>query len=69
MGVFARILTELAAEDGKTDTLMIDATHLKTHRTDSSTRLKRGRGRVIGRAKSGLNSKLHAVADALGRPI
>ena len=31
---------------------------------------KRGRGRLIGRTKGGrLNSKLHAVTDALGRPI
>ena len=30
---------------------------------------KRGRGRLIGRTKGGLNSKLHVVADAKGRPI
>ncbi len=27
------------------------------------------RGRVIGRTKGGMNTKLHAVADAEGRPI
>ncbi len=27
------------------------------------------RGRLIGRTKGGLNTKLHAVADARGRPI
>jgi len=27
------------------------------------------RGRLIGRTKGGLNSKLHALADAKGRPI
>ena len=26
-------------------------------------------GRVIGRTKGGLNTKLHAVADAKGRPL
>ena len=36
MGVFVRILTELAAQGDETGTLMIDATHLKTHRTASS---------------------------------
>ncbi len=41
-GVFARILTELAREGGHTDVLMIDATHLKAHRTASSLGLKRG---------------------------
>ncbi len=54
---------------GETDTLMIDDTHLKTHRTASSLALKRGGGRLIGRTKGGLNSRLHAVTDALGRPI
>ncbi len=29
----------------------------------------RGRGRQIGRTKGGMNTKLHAVADARGRPI
>jgi transposase len=40
-GVFARILTELAREGERTDVLMIDATHLKAHRTASSLRLKK----------------------------
>ena len=30
---------------------------------------KRGRGRLIGRTKRGMNTKLHAVTDARGRPI
>ncbi|MEP1315015.1 MAG: IS5 family transposase [Parasphingorhabdus sp.] len=30
---------------------------------------KRGRGRLIGRTKGGMNTKLHAVTDAIGRPI
>ena len=68
-GVFARMLLELASQSSETGTLMIDATHLKAHRTASSLGLKRGRGRLIGRTKGGLNSKLHAVTDALGRPI
>jgi len=42
MGIFACILTELISEDGKTDMLMIDATHLKAHRTASSMGLKKG---------------------------
>jgi transposase len=36
MGVFDRIFAALAAEDGPPDRLMIDATHLKAHRTASS---------------------------------
>jgi putative transposase len=34
--VFDRIFSNLAAADGPPDTLMIDATHLKAHRTASS---------------------------------
>lgn len=41
LGMFNRILTELAAQAGEFDTLMIDATHLKAHRTAASL-LKRG---------------------------
>ena len=41
-GIFARMLLELADRGGDTETLMIDATHLKTHRTASSLGLKKG---------------------------
>ena len=41
-GVFARILIELARKGDQTDVLMIDATHLKAHRTASSLGLKKG---------------------------
>ncbi len=60
MGVFATIMTELAARAQETDMVMIDATHLKAYRTVSSLALQKGgRGRPIGRTKGGLNSKLH----------
>lgn len=41
LGVFNRIFAELAAKAGEPDRLMIDATHLKAHRTASSL-LKKG---------------------------
>ncbi len=41
-GVFARIMAGLAAEHGEETTIMIDATHLKVHRTSSSLRMKKG---------------------------
>lgn len=41
LGVFNRILAELSAQGGVTDKLMIDATHLKAHRTAASL-LKKG---------------------------
>lgn len=41
LGVFNRIFAELAAKGPKPDRLMIDATHLKAHRTAASL-LKKG---------------------------
>ncbi|KEY04228.1 transposase [Brucella suis bv. 4 str. 40] len=41
LGVFNRILAELTAKRDKPDQLMIDATHLKAHRTAASL-LKKG---------------------------
>ncbi len=64
------MLLELADQCRQTDTLMIEATHLKTHPTASSLGLKKGAcGRLIGRTKGGKNSKLHTVTDAQGRPL
>lgn len=40
LGVFNRIFAELAAKGGKPDRLMIDATHLKAHRTAASLQKK-----------------------------
>ena len=68
--VFARIMEGLASEAAERKTIMIDATYLKAHRTASSLRVKKGgRGRSIGRTKGGLNTKLHAITDAKGRPL
>ena len=41
LGVFNKIFAALAAKSGKPDQLMIDATHLKAHRTAASL-LKKG---------------------------
>lgn len=41
MGVFGRIFMELAKGGGASDEMMIDATHLKAHRTAASL-LKKG---------------------------
>ena len=41
-GVFARMLLELAVQDGGAETLMIDATYLKAHRTATSMGVKKG---------------------------
>ena len=54
MGIFARMLMTLAEAGQDVSTVMIDATHLKTHRTASSLRRQKG-GAV-------------ASSDAQGRP-
>ena len=41
LGVFSKIFAELAAKGGKPERIMIDATHLKAHRTAASL-LKKG---------------------------
>lgn len=69
-GIFARMMAGLAAEHGEENTVMIDATYLKAHRTATSMAGKKGgRGRLIGRTKGGMNSKLHAICDSQGPPI
>ena len=42
MGVFATIMTELSAQAQQTEIVMIDATHVKAHRTASSLAVKKG---------------------------
>jgi transposase len=42
MGVFATIMTELAAQGQETEIVMIDATHTKAHRTASSLAVQKG---------------------------
>jgi transposase len=68
MGVFHRIFEELA-KGNQPDRLMIDATHLKAHRTAASLHKKGLCPRCIGRTKGDLNSKLHAVCDGSGKPV
>jgi hypothetical protein len=69
MGVFARIMMGLAEQASDNKTISIDATDLKAHRTASSLRLEKGKGRLIGLTKGGMHTKLHAITDTSGRPI
>lgn len=69
MGVFDRIFAALAAEGPEPERIMIDATHLKAHRTAASLLKKGAVPRRIGRTKGGLNPKLHAFCDGNGRPL
>ena len=49
--------------------IWIDATYLKVRQNGGQPLKKGAVPRRIGRTKGGLNSKLHAVCDGLGRPL
>ncbi|GHD98619.1 hypothetical protein GCM10008024_02860 [Allgaiera indica] len=72
----------LAAAHGEQKTIMIEVSRrtpcvrvslrkdLKSSPDrDQHGREKGGRGRVIGRTKGGMNTKLHAICDSQGRPL
>ena len=67
-GVFLRIMEGLAAASATPKTIMIDATYLRRIARRPACELKGGLWRLIGRTK-GMNTKLHAVTDAEGRPL
>jgi hypothetical protein len=49
---------------------MTDATYLKAHRAATCMGVKKvGCGRLTGRTKGGMNTKLHAICDSQGRPL
>lgn len=64
-GVFARIMVGLAAEHGEEKTVMINATYLEAYRTAPSMGAKRGRGRMIGRTKGGMDDQPHGCISLL----
>jgi transposase len=67
-GVFAH-LRALVAEARTPDTLAIDNTPIKVHRSAGSGRKKRGPDRGIGNSRGGRNSKVHAITDDKGCPV
>ena len=56
MGVFARMLMDLAAQGQQTETVMIDATHLKAHRTAASLRAQKGAPATSAAASSAVQT-------------
>lgn len=70
MGVFTRMMKGLSIQKAEPQTVMIEAAYLKAHPTASSLGAKKGDlGRLIGRTKGGMSTKLHAITDANGRPL
>ena len=68
LGIFNRIFVKLAGQAGEPDRMMIDATHLKAHRTAASL-LKGGLfPDVSGAPKAGLTRSSTRSATAKGVP-
>ncbi|MFC7556824.1 IS5 family transposase [Pseudoroseomonas wenyumeiae] len=66
--MWKRIFERLAAAGNIPDEILIDSTHVKAHR--SLAGVKRGEAaQAIGRSYGGRISKIHAVANAEGRPL
>jgi transposase len=66
--VWQRLFEQVAACGRVSQDLLIDASHVKAHRSAS-----RGKGgewdQAIGRSRSGRTSKIHCLADDRGRPV
>jgi transposase len=66
-GIRESLFRQLAGNGRSADTKMIDSTHVKAHRSASG-----GKGeqkQAVGRSRDRRNTKIHALADAKGRPI
>jgi hypothetical protein len=60
----------LAAEAAVQKKIKIDATYLKAHLTATNLRSEGDQRRqLVGRTRGGINTKLHAISDANGRPL
>jgi putative transposase len=67
LGVFARIFRDLARPGADGDTLMMDSTHLKAHRTAASLRKGgRGRGPLVARKAASTPSSTWSATAKVG---
>ncbi|WP_408886837.1 IS5 family transposase [Lichenicola cladoniae] len=67
-GLWHKLFARLAAAGNIPDELSIDSTHIKAHRSAAGSK-KGMRRRPIGRSRGGRTSKIHALANAQGKPI
>ena len=66
-GVWQRLFEHLAG-DANNQYAMIDSTIVRAHQ-HSAGAPKKGEDQAIGRSRGGLSSKIHALVDALGKPL
>ena len=69
MGVFARIMRGSRLKNPTTAPSQLMRLISKHTAQNPACGSKRGRGRLIGRTKGGMNTKLHAATATLGRAI
>ena len=70
-GVWERVFAALI-DDPKNEYLMLDATLVRAHQqaaTGKGGGQKGGADEALGRSRGGLTTKIHLLADALGRPL
>lgn len=65
-GHFERLLQEVQPPD--LQEMMVDSTRCKAHQASAGARKTSGT-QAIGITRGGLNTKIHAVCDALGNPL
>ncbi|RUM06201.1 IS5 family transposase [Rhizobium chutanense] len=65
-GVWEQVFEALTA-DRDNQYLMIDSTIVRAHQQAASG--KGGKDQAVGRSRGGLTTKIHMLADALGRPV
>ncbi|WP_422367395.1 IS5 family transposase [Pelagibius sp.] len=66
-GVWEDIFYALTGKSVVVSTTAVDSTHIKAHR--SAAGAKGDFEHAIGRSRGGRTTKIHAITDALGRPI
>jgi transposase len=66
-GVWERVFNVLT-KDRKNEYLMLDTTLVRAHQ-QAATGKRGDQNQALGRSRGGLTSKIHMLADALGRPL
>ena len=66
-GIFEKIFRELNL-DADIEYICMDSTAVKVHESANGG-FKKGESKDVGHTKCGLNTKIHALTDALGNPL
>lgn len=68
MGVFDAIFEKLKSKPSRKNTVMLDSTVTKAHRTAASLKADK-KPRMIGRSRGGLTTKIHLLCSVDRRPV